>query len=59
MAQKWVMSCQVKYEAEVQHVRGKVERGVKEMMEGPKSTGSTKRALLSEVDALAAFLGRR
>lgn len=40
-------------------MRGKVEKVVKEMMEGAKTTISTKRALLSEVDALAAFLGGR
>ncbi len=50
---------QVKFETELQDVRGKVEKVVGELVVGPKSSTSINRALLAHVDVLAAFLGRR
>lgn len=50
---------QVRFETELQDVRSKVEKVVGEMLVGSKGSTRISRALLSHVDILAAFLGRR
>ena len=50
---------QVRFETELQDVRGKVEKVVGELAVGSKSSTGINRALLSHVETLASFLGRR
>ena len=54
-----ILCKQVKFETELQDVRSKVERIVGELAVGPKGSTGINRALLSHIDALAVFLGRR
>lgn len=50
---------QVRFEAELQDVRSKVERIVGELAVGAKGSTGINRALLYHIDTLAVFLGRR
>lgn len=50
---------QVRYDAELAALRGGVEQVVVELVVGPRSSPTSRKAILPHMDDLAAFLGRR
>ena len=50
---------QVRYDAELAGLRAGVEQVVVELVVGPRSSPTSRKAILPHMDDLAAFLGRR